>query len=83
MANVLDREEYIEQAYFFRIPCITLRRETEWVETVETGWNTLVGTDPRALLRAVRNFEPARRHPDLYGNGQAAARILKVLERAL
>lgn len=72
-----------KQAYFFRIPCITLRRETEWVETVETGWNTLVGTDPRALLRAVRNFEPARRHPDLYGNGQAAARILKVLERAL
>src|SRR5256885_9226114 len=54
-----------KQAYFFRIPCITLRRETEWVETVETGWNTLVGTDTRALVRAVRNVEPARRHPDL------------------
>ena len=72
-----------KQAYFFRIPCVTLRRETEWVETVETGWNTLVGTDSRALLRAIRDFRPARRHPELYGNGHAAAHIVRVLEKNL
>ena len=46
------------EAYFLDIPCLTLRDETEWVETVAVGWNRLVGTDPEHILDAWRGFAP-------------------------
>ena len=72
-----------KQAYFFGVPCITLREETEWVETVRSGWNTLVGTRPGAIARAVREVSPAGRRPQFYGDGHAAENILKALEARL
>jgi len=68
-----------KEAYWYRVPCITLRETTEWVETVEAGWNRLVGTDSAAILDAVRAAAPAPEHPALYGDGHAADLIADVL----
>jgi UDP-GlcNAc3NAcA epimerase len=71
-----------KEAYWLGVPCITLRDETEWVETVEEGWNKLVGVDHELILRAVRSFRPPLTQSELYGNGQAAKNIVKkILER--
>ena len=68
-----------KEAYWLGVPCLTLRDETEWVETVDTGWNTLVGTDSAKILQAVHSFAPAGPRPALYGNGCAAARCVDLL----
>jgi UDP-N-acetylglucosamine 2-epimerase len=69
-----------KEAYFFRVPCITLRPETEWVETVEAGWNILVGTDPARIVQAVAEAKrDDTRPPDLFGDGQASAKIVDCL----
>lgn len=56
-----------KEAYLSGTPCVTVRDETEWVETVEAGWNTLVGTDPHRLTRAVKDYSVPPEHPELYG----------------
>lgn len=68
------------EAYFLRIPCLTLRDETEWVETVEVGWNKVVGTDPERIIGAWFNFTPPTDHPPLFGDGTAARRIAQVVD---
>jgi len=66
-----------KEAYFHRVPCITLRDETEWVETVEQGWNQLVGASAEQILRAWRNANPpSAPSENLYGDGNAAERVL-------
>jgi UDP-GlcNAc3NAcA epimerase len=64
-----------KEAYFHGVPCVTLREETEWVETVAHGWNQVVGTEPAGILDAVTNAKTGTTIPD-YGNGQAAEAIL-------
>ena len=49
-----------KEAYMLQIPCITMRDETEWVETVEDGWNLRVGSDKNAIIEACGDFEPAK-----------------------
>jgi UDP-GlcNAc3NAcA epimerase len=68
-----------KEAYWYEVPCVTLRDTTEWVETVGTGWNRLVGTDLDAILTAVRDAGPAPEHPPLYGDGHAADLIADVI----
>jgi UDP-N-acetylglucosamine 2-epimerase len=68
-----------KEAYWYRVPCVTLRTTSEWVETLETGWNRLVGTDPEAIVAAVREAAPQDAHPPLYGDGHAAERIVDLL----
>jgi UDP-GlcNAc3NAcA epimerase len=69
-----------KEAFFLEVPCITLRPETEWVETVHSGWNLLVGSDPQRIVEAVkRQSWPQSAPPWLFGNGQAAARIVGIL----
>ncbi len=58
---------------------MTLRDETEWVETVEAGWNRLVGTDAEAIARAAADRRPPAARPSLYGGPGAAARIAALL----
>ncbi len=66
-----------KEAYFGGRPCITLRKRTEWTETVAAGWNILVGTDCDAIAAAMRDFRP-RRHPAaLFGDGHAAERVVE------
>lgn len=68
-----------KEAYWLKVPCITLRDETEWVETVASGWNVLTGADRDRIDAAVRSFKPPSAHPPLYGDGQAAEHCLKAL----
>jgi len=68
-----------KEAYFFAVPCITLRPETEWVETVEIGWNMLVGADKQQIVETVRDFVKPELHPLLYGDGEASNLIVKKL----
>jgi UDP-GlcNAc3NAcA epimerase len=67
-----------KEAYLLGVPCVTLRDTTEWVETVEAGWNTLVDLDPAAALAALERQPPEDR-PELYGGGHAAERVCEVL----
>jgi UDP-GlcNAc3NAcA epimerase len=67
-----------KEAYLLGVPCVTLRDTTEWVETVEAGWNTLVDLDSEAALAALERRPPAER-PELYGGGHAAERVCEVL----
>jgi UDP-GlcNAc3NAcA epimerase len=68
-----------KEAYWLGVPCITLRDETEWVETVSAGWNLIGGTEPEHILEAVRTFQPSSAHPVLYGDGFAAQRCVDIL----
>lgn len=69
-----------KEAYFFEVPCITLRPETEWIETVNTGWNVLVAADRRRIAElAADGSWPAGPAPRLFGDGTAAHKIALVL----
>jgi len=69
-----------KEAYLWGVPCITLRDETEWVETVDAGWNLLTGADARRIREAVASFRPARERDFSFGDGRAARRMTAVLE---
>jgi len=69
-----------KEAYLARVPCLTLRAQTEWTETVDTGWNTLVDLDASAARTALDRPLPDR-HPRLYGDGHAGERVVAALER--
>ncbi len=68
-----------KEAYLSGVPCVTLREETEWVETVEAGWNVLTGTDREAISSAVESFRPTSPRPDLFGDGRASAKIARLI----
>ena len=63
-----------KEAYLLGVPCVTLRDTTEWVETVDAGWNVLVDLDREAALAALERTPPPER-PELYGGGRAAERV--------
>jgi UDP-N-acetylglucosamine 2-epimerase (non-hydrolysing)/UDP-GlcNAc3NAcA epimerase len=63
-----------KEAYLLGVPCVTLRDTTEWVETVDAGWNVLVDLNRDAALAALERTPPAER-PQLYGGGRAAERV--------
>jgi UDP-GlcNAc3NAcA epimerase len=67
-----------KEAYLLGVPCVTLRDTTEWVETVESGWNTLADLDREAALAALERTPPEER-PELYGGGHAAERVRDVV----
>jgi UDP-N-acetylglucosamine 2-epimerase len=68
-----------KEAYWYRVPCVTMRPSTEWTATVDAGANVLVDDDPALLVDAVRKAWIPEELPQLYGDGHAAERIAEVL----
>jgi UDP-GlcNAc3NAcA epimerase len=77
-AMLTDSGGVQKEAYLAGVPCVTLRANTEWVETVDAGWNTLVDLDARAALAALERQPPVER-PSLYGDGHAAERCVEAV----
>ncbi|MFC1963381.1 non-hydrolyzing UDP-N-acetylglucosamine 2-epimerase [Chloroflexota bacterium] len=71
-----------KEAYIFRVPCITLRDSTEWVETVEGGWNLLVGTDKEKIIKAAEGFNPSEEQSNIFWQG-ACRKISEIVSRVL
>jgi UDP-N-acetylglucosamine 2-epimerase len=67
------------EAYFMKKPCLTLRDETEWTETVQVGWNKLVGVDVDRILNEWRTFSPPVKYPPIFGDGTAGEKIAEVI----
>ena len=77
---VTDSGGLQKEAYFFAKPCITLRDQTEWVETVKAGWNVIVGADKEKIVTAFNNLKSNSRpahSPTFYGNGRAGTKIIE------
>ena len=70
-----------KESYFFKVPCITLRNTTEWVETVSDGWNILTGADKSKILNAIKNFSPKGKQHEDYGNGNASKSIARIIDK--
>ncbi len=70
-----------KEAYFFRVPCITLRNDTEWWETLDAGWNVLVGWDADKILHYVRALAPQGDPPPIFGDGHAAEKIADLIRQ--
>jgi UDP-N-acetylglucosamine 2-epimerase len=67
------------EAYFLSVPCLTLRDETEWMETVTVGWNNLVGVEEDHVLKAWKEFSPPQGHPPIFGDGSASVKIASII----
>ncbi|MDD4281268.1 MAG: UDP-N-acetylglucosamine 2-epimerase (non-hydrolyzing) [Candidatus Methanofastidiosa archaeon] len=68
-----------KEAYLLGVPCVTLRENTEWTETVDDGWNVLVGADRDAICSAAASFRPKGPRSDVFGDGKASERIASIL----
>lgn len=65
-----------KEAFFFRVPCLTLRSETEWIETVEAGWNILADVDEKKIVLCAHDFpKPSYSGQEAFGDGRAAEKI--------
>ncbi len=78
---VTDSGGLQKEAYWLGVPCITLRDETEWTETVSAGWNMLAAPRPDVIVEAVRTFRPTGPRPAPYGEAGAAGRCVACLEQ--
>ena len=68
-----------KEAHWLQVPCLTLREDTEWIETVESGWNRLVGADPRGILRAFDEAKPGLRSDWSWKKGEASRNVAQLV----
>jgi UDP-GlcNAc3NAcA epimerase len=80
---VTDSGGVQKEAYFLKKPCITMRDETEWVETVNNGWNVIVGSDSNKIVDALENFNPTGTPASAFGNGDTSSIITDIIEKYL
>jgi len=81
---VTDSGGVQKEAFFFGVPCITMRDETEWGETIDSGWNRLAGANTERILAAYeeqKSFDISVIRSDFYGDGRAADRIIAALRK--
>ena len=78
MAILTDSGGVQKEAFFHRVPCLTLREETEWVETIELGWNVLCGANSRRIMEnwATLDSRPRVANSRPYGDGNAAQHVV-------
>lgn len=69
------------EAYFLQKPCLTLRDETEWTETVTVGWNKLVGVDIEQIIHEWKTFTPPAEQPPIFGDGTAGEKIAGLIDQ--
>jgi UDP-GlcNAc3NAcA epimerase len=69
-----------KEAFFLGVPCITMRDETEWVETVENGWNCIVGANEDKIRDAILNFNPTNQRKDYFGQGDAVEKMIELIK---
>ena len=68
-----------KEAYILQKPCITLRSETEWIETVESGWNKLINVEKdNEIVEKIIEFLPSEQHPDLFGS-EVSEKMVKII----
>jgi UDP-N-acetylglucosamine 2-epimerase (non-hydrolysing) len=72
-----------KEAYLLSVPCITIRRNTEWLETVRAGWNILTDMVTEKIVHASRRWEPSMRAKPIFGDGKTSARIGRFIKNAL
>jgi len=72
-----------KEAYILGVPCITLRENTEWTDTLRVGWNILVGANKEKILRAIREFVPPAEHPYIFGPPGADVRMVSEIDKFL
>ncbi|RYG74240.1 UDP-N-acetylglucosamine 2-epimerase (non-hydrolyzing) [Lentibacillus lipolyticus] len=68
-----------KEAYMLQVPCVTLRDETEWMETVKTGWNQLAGADREEIINTVMKQRTSKESPPIFGDGNASQKIAETL----
>ena len=69
-----------KEAYLLKVPCITLLSNTGWDETVEDGWNVLVGANTEKIVNMARDFEPCGKQREDFGKGEACKNIKNAIE---
>jgi len=71
-----------KEAYFFKVPCVTVREETEWTELVDAKWNKLAGVNKEGIVKSTLEELDGKKYPkwiDFYGGGRASDRIVRIL----
>lgn len=77
---VTDSGGVQKEAFFLAKPCITMRDETEWVETVDNGWNIIVGADASKIQNAIEKFDPTQDRKNYFGDGTASLQMVKLIK---
>jgi UDP-N-acetylglucosamine 2-epimerase len=73
-----------KEAYWFRVPCITLRDETEWMETIRSGWNVLAGSRTKSIVEEVTHRAGRKPRPEgmgIFGDGKASEKIVQIIAK--
>lgn len=78
---VTDSGGVQKEAFFMHKPCITIRDETEWIETVENGWNVLAGANKSKILESILHFNPTTKQNEIFGRGNASKLIADILNK--